>query len=112
MPVKFIGSIILCIPSGDNRKFTAETIFELNDAHYVPVLCATLLSTEAMFQKQGIRTAHTSTTSFVLWFRAIITSKSAKLPPTTPSRSRLMRAIVCAMANEIDTVERARGQAG
>eukprot|EP00965_Chrysotila_dentata_P063503 2104342-Pleurochrysis_carterae.AAC.1 len=31
-------------------------MLELRDAFYVPALCATLLSTKAMFEKQGIRT--------------------------------------------------------
>eukprot|EP00965_Chrysotila_dentata_P068748 2271414-Pleurochrysis_carterae.AAC.1 len=61
LPVEFIGSIVLHVPAGDvcsgNGDYSAtETLLELRDALYVLDLCATLLSTKAMFQKQGIRT--------------------------------------------------------
>eukprot|EP00965_Chrysotila_dentata_P050269 1665504-Pleurochrysis_carterae.AAC.1 len=61
LPVDFIGSIVLRILAGDVRNgngdySTKETLLELRDALYVPGLCAALLSTEAVFQNQGIRT--------------------------------------------------------
>eukprot|EP00965_Chrysotila_dentata_P096532 3190149-Pleurochrysis_carterae.AAC.1 len=60
LPVEFIGTIVLRIPAGDvcngNDDYsTKETLLELRDAIYVLGLCATLFSTKAIFQKQGIR---------------------------------------------------------
>eukprot|EP00965_Chrysotila_dentata_P079633 2626424-Pleurochrysis_carterae.AAC.1 len=89
---------------------TTETILELHDALYVPGLCATLPSTKAMFQKQGIRTYLNDELHLVLpsdhHVRIRETFANYRVPLSSDEN------FVCAMTNEIDTVERARGQVG
>eukprot|EP00965_Chrysotila_dentata_P094992 3140939-Pleurochrysis_carterae.AAC.4 len=115
LPVEFLGSIILRIPAGDvcnkNGVYSAtETILELHDTLYVPGLCATLLSTKAMFQKQGIHIYLNDELLLVLPsdHHVRIRESSANYSVTLSSDKNF----VCAMTNEIDTVERARGQIG
>eukprot|EP00965_Chrysotila_dentata_P225239 6194639-Pleurochrysis_carterae.AAC.1 len=53
LPVKFVGSIVLCIISGGdvrNGHGDYSTALELRDTLYVPGRCGTLLSTKAMFK--------------------------------------------------------------
>eukprot|EP00965_Chrysotila_dentata_P169506 5596483-Pleurochrysis_carterae.AAC.6 len=60
--LKPITPASLRIPAGDVRHghgdySNVETTLELRNALYLPGLCATLLSTKAMFKMQGIRTS-------------------------------------------------------
>lgn len=61
LPVEFVGTLVLDLPPGEVKASSgvlssAPTRLELHNALYVPGLCATLLSTKAIFREQGIRT--------------------------------------------------------
>eukprot|EP00965_Chrysotila_dentata_P142861 4721140-Pleurochrysis_carterae.AAC.1 len=60
-------------------------LLELHDALCVPGLCARLLSTKAMLQKQGIRTHLNDELRFVLPNDNHVSP--ARTPQATPSRS-------------------------
>eukprot|EP00965_Chrysotila_dentata_P020969 694652-Pleurochrysis_carterae.AAC.1 len=112
LPVELLGSIVLRIPAGEVRNCngdysTKETLLELRDALYVPGLCATLLSTKAMFQKQGIRTYLDDELRLVLPNdnRVRIREKSTNYTVTLAFDT-----FVYAVTGKNDSVERARGQ--
>ena len=60
LPVEFVGTLELRIPAkqitGNISTSASDLVLSIDDAFYVPGLCATLVSTKALFKNHRIRT--------------------------------------------------------
>eukprot|EP00965_Chrysotila_dentata_P215716 6188944-Pleurochrysis_carterae.AAC.3 len=114
LPVEFISSVVLRIPAGDvcygrGDYSNVDTTLELRDAFYVPGPCASLLSTKAMFQKQGI------CTYLIDELRPVLPNNNhVRIREISANYSVMLSSdiVVYVVTNENTTIERAKGQVG